>query len=137
MTDKENKLLDNCLRLAQYECANCTTDGLCLLTDSPCERTLLNRKYSIADGAIGCEYFLTAVLPLRPELNQVINRLIWAERDLESDEEDLPVNLRQCVDCGKLFTPLNNGQKRCRECGVKARRRTNTDSHKLRYWRNR
>ncbi len=137
MTKSDTYLQGACLRLAYNECPYCTDDKMCLLIDLPCAYNLIDMDYSIADGAIGCEYFTKAVLPLDPELNDTVNRLIWAERDLyEDDENDTTEFLRQCVDCGKWFTPTNNRQKRCRSCGMIAHKKTDAAWHRKEYWYN-
>ncbi len=102
------------------------------MADRPCESLLVNPVYRIEDGAINCEWFIDAVLPLDPELNETIGGLINRVRDLY--DADRPPILLQCADCGKYFTPHSNRQKRCKACAGEAKRRNNAAIKRLSYW---
>ena len=65
--DIDQQLLRQVRQLARKECANCA-DGLCLPEDGRCH-VVLPAYARIHDGAIGCDWFLAAVAPLRPELD--------------------------------------------------------------------
>ena len=138
MTPKEydDLICEDCLRLAEEECA-CYDDGMCLVTDCPCEQCLFNHRYSIADGAINCDYFLTHVLPGDEDLYTMILQLIESEQDLRAREEQKRIieeHIRKCVDCGAYFAPICNRQKRCKACSVNAHRKNDADWHRSRYW---
>ena len=109
-----------------------------LAYDCPCNRMLVDPKYSIADGKIGCGWFIASVLPLDVELNETITRLVFAERDLyedeDDDEPDETPRLKSCKDCGKLFLPTCNRQIRCGECARQAEKKANAKNHRMRYW---
>ena len=67
MTKQDNQIIRSAKLLAQKECANYANDT-CLPEDHPCY--LINPAYkTIHDGAVDCDYFLSTVLPLQPELN--------------------------------------------------------------------
>ena len=132
----EEALQAACTTLAIRECAACDEEGNCILTGSPCAEMLLNNRYTIADGAIRCNYFLTHVLPGDPEMNNLIFHLVWQERDLLSDGEEDPLTakIKQCVDCGRCFLPTNNRQRRCKACRAKAHQRADASWHRNQYW---
>ena len=142
MTDNSNAefiLRKRCLELALALCANCDEEGNCLWTNTPCKTTLMNRKYMIADGALDCDWFMTAVLPSDAELHRTICAMIDAERDMGRNGAESAVvpdaaKLRQCMDCGKLFTPAGNRQMRCAACRIKAKQKSNAAVHRHRYW---
>ena len=70
MNQIENQIQRSIRQLAQKECAN-YDNGSCLPEDRPCH--VINPAYrTIHDGAVNCDYFLRAVLPLQPELNTAI-----------------------------------------------------------------
>ena len=133
----ETELTRRCVNLAKQQCANCE-NGYCLYNDCPCDRILVNDQYSIADGRIGCGWFIAVVLPLDVELNDIVTRLVFAERDLYEDEDDEEPDeaprLKSCKDCGKLFLPNCNRQIRCIECARQAEKKANAKNHRLHYW---
>lgn len=133
----ENQLTRRCVNLAKQQCAN-YSDGFCLINDCPCNRILVDDKYSLADGKIGCGWFYAAVLPLDEELNRIVTQLVFAERNLYEDEEDEKPDptprLKSCKDCGRLFLPNCNRQIRCSECARQDQKQANAKNHRLRYW---
>ena len=67
---------------------------------------------TIHDGAMYCDYFLRAVLPLQPELNTAVwHELLWEEE--QAGEE--------CVRCHKPFVSGSNRQRYCADCGAAAK----------------
>ena len=133
--NNHDHLCQLCVKLAESECSYCQ-NGNCLETDRPCRERLINPKYSIQDGAIDCDWFWEAVLPLNRELNESCCRSVNETPDLwDEDPEKDDSLLRQCVDCGRIFTPHSNSQKRCRECAVKAKRKTDAAAQRRYYWR--
>lgn len=135
----EAKLKNTCCRLAQHTCACCTDGENCVLTDSPCKETLLNDSYTISDGAIDCDWFMTAVLPADPELYRKIMARIRAERALGDDTKPISgpqpnLSFRRCVDCGEEFLPNNNRHKRCKACARKEHKRLDNKWHRAQYW---
>ena len=100
-------------QLAQKECAN-YEKGRCLPEDRPCH--VISPAYrTIHDGAVGCDYFLLAVLPLDAELNTVV----WHE--LLREEDQAGEGWKECVCCHKSFIPGSNRQRYCAECGAAVR----------------
>ena len=107
-------LLNSIKQLAKKECAN-FSGGYCLPEDHPCH--VVNRAYeTICDGAVDCDHFLLAVLPLQPELNTAVWREIFGEEGLAG------VRWKECVRCHKPFVPTSNRQRYCAVCGVAAKR---------------
>ena len=79
MTKQDNQIIRSAKLLAQKECANYANDT-CLPEDHPCY--LINPAYkTIHDGTVDCDYFLSADLPLQPELNTGVWHEILREED--------------------------------------------------------
>ena len=104
--DKE--IIRDAKRLAAKECAN-WQDGTCLPDDRPCH--LINPAHStIHDGAIDCDWFVQAVLPLQPELHSAY----WHE--ILREEGDAGEGWKDCSRCHKPFIPGSNRQQYCADC---------------------
>lgn len=112
MSQQDTEIMRSVKRLAQKECAN-YADGICLPADRPCH--VLNAAYkSIHDGAIACDYFLLAVLPLDTELNTAV----WHE--IYRGEDQAGEGWKECIRCHKPFIPGSNRQRYCVSCGEAA-----------------
>ena len=110
-TDKQ--LIRQAKQLARQECCN-YSDGNCIYTDSTCHA--INPMYpSIHSGAIGCEYFLSSVLGLQPELHAAI-------RHRMEDELCAGTRWKECAFCKKPFLPGSNRQRYCADCRDLAQR---------------
>ena len=69
MNQIETQIMRSIRQLAQKECAN-YDNGCCLPEDRPCH--VISPAYkSIHDGAVGCDYFLEAVLAFRASHSDV------------------------------------------------------------------
>lgn len=113
MGQHDTEIMRSVKRLAQKECAN-YADGFCLLVDCPCH--VLNPVYkTIHDGAIACDYFLQAVLPLDAELNAAVWHEIYRREDQAGE------GWKECVRCHKPFIPSSNRQRYCASCGAEAK----------------
>lgn len=113
MGQHDTEIMRSVKRLAQKECVN-YADGFCLLADCPCH--VLNPAYkTIHDGAIACDYFLLAVLPLDAELNTAV----WHE--IYRGEDQAGEGWKECVRCLKPFIPGSNRQRYCASCGAAAK----------------
>ena len=125
MSQQDTQIMRSVKRLAQKECAN-YTDGLCLPVDRPCH--VLNPAYkTIHDGAIACDYFLLAVLPLDAELNTAV----WHE--IYRGEDQAGEGWKECVRCHKPFIPGSNRQRYCASCGAAAKQARIREKQR-RYW---
>lgn len=81
---------------------------------------LINTRYSnIHDGAIGCDYFIIAVLPGDKELHRLV-----LSRLFDSDERT-PLHTRSCARCGQHYAPASPRQKYCASCGAMMRQQHN------------
>jgi len=113
MSQRDTEIMRSIKRLVQKECAN-YADGICLPAACPCH--VLNPTYkTIHDGAIACDYFLLAVLPLDAELNTAV----WHE--IYRDEDQAGEGWKECVRCHKPFIPGSNRQRHCASCGAAAK----------------
>ena len=113
MSQQDNYIMRSVKQLAQKECANCV-NGLCVYEDRPCH--VLNAAYkTIHDGAVDCDYFLLAVLPLDLELNKTV----WHE--IYREEGQAGEGWKECVRCRKPFIPASNRQRYCASCGEAAK----------------
>lgn len=113
MNSLEKQIMRSIKQLAQKECAN-YFNGICLLKDSPCH--VINPAYqAIHDGAIDCDYFLSAVLPLQPELNTAV----WHE--ILREEGQTGEGWKECSRCHMHFIPGSNHQQYCTNCGKETR----------------
>ena len=114
MSQQDIQIMRSVKWLTQKECAN-YADGFCLPVDRPCH--VLNPAYkTIHDGAIVCDYFLLAVLPLDAELNTAV----WHE--IYRGEDQAGEGWKECVRCHKPFIPGSNRQRYCVSCGAAAKR---------------
>ena len=110
MSQQDTEIMRGVKQLAKKECAN-YANGFCLPADRPCH--VLNPAYkTIHDGAVECDYFLLAVLPLDAELNTAV----WHEICREEDQAGK--GWKECVRCNKPFIPASNRQRYCAECGA-------------------
>ena len=113
MSQQDTQIMRSVKRLTQKECAN-YADGLCLPVESPCH--VLNPAYkTIHDGAIACDFFLLAVLPLDTELNTAV----WHE--IYRGDDQTGGGWIECVGCRKPFIPGSNRQRYCASCGAAAK----------------
>lgn len=104
-------------QLAKKECANYAS-GYCLPHDRPCH--VVNSAYrAIPDGAVNCDYFLFAVLPLQPELNKAV----WYEIFKEVGQTG--VGWKRCACCHDPFVAACNRQRYCTVCGAEVKQERN------------
>ena len=132
----EKKLLRDAACLAKHACAN-YDDGYCFMDDQFCKVILPG--YSIHEGAINCEYFLDAVLPLDKELHDAVMTCLHRDEYapwMEADDQQEAV-LKQCASCGKAFTPKSNRQRYCSVCAVEAKRKRDAKAARHGYWQKR
>lgn len=109
MNTIDKQLMRQVKALARRECAN-YQDGICLPEDRPCH--VLHPVYTkIHDGAIDCDWFLEAVMPLDQELTKAV----WQE--ILREEGSSGESLKECVCCHKPFLPASNRQRYCEACG--------------------
>ena len=109
----EEQIQGSIKKLAHKECAN-YYKGCCLPEDRLCH--VISPTYkAIHDGAINCDYFLKAVLPLQPDLNTAV----WHE--LLRKEDRAGEDWKECACCQKPFIPNSNRQKYCADCGAVAK----------------
>ena len=112
MSQQDAEIMRSVKQLAKKECAN-YANGFCLPDDRPCY--VLNPAYkTIHDGAVDCDYFLLAVLPLNVELNTAVWHEICREEDQKGE------GWKECVRCHKPFIPGSNRQRYCASCGEAA-----------------
>ena len=117
---------DGAVKLYLYCLAN-FIDGKCI-EDREC--AVINSRYpTIHDGAVDCDYFLECVLPIDPELNQII----WAE--LLREEDVIRPNERTCAWCGGAFIPNSGRQQYCLNCKPLHERLRNRDKQRSYYQR--
>ena len=122
MTKQDNQIIRSAKLLAQKECAN-YANGTCLPEDHPCN--VINPAYkTIYDGALDCDYFLSAVLPLQPELNTAV----WHE--LLREEDQAGEGWKECARCHKPFIPGSNRQRYCTDCGTAAKQARNREKQR-------
>ena len=121
-----NMLIRNVRTLAHGECCN-YIGGKCI-EDEEC--TIINPRYStIHDGAIDCDYFLECVLPIDPELNQIV----WSE--LLREEDMIRLDERTCVCCGAAFVPGSSRQQYCPHCKPRHEQLRNRNKQRSYYQR--
>ena len=122
MSQQDTEIMRSVKRLAQKECAN-YADGFCLPADCPCHA--LNPAYkTFHDGAVACDYFLLAVLPLDTELNTAV----WHE--IYRGEDQAGEVWKECVRCHKPFIPGSNRQRYCASCGEAANQARNREKQR-------
>lgn len=108
MSQQDTHIMRSIKQLARKECAN-YANGFCLPANRPCH--VLNPAYkAIYDGAVDCDYFLLAVLPLELELNTAV----WHE--IYREEGQAGEGWKECVRCHKPFIPASNRQRYCASC---------------------
>ncbi len=113
MSQQDTHIMRSVNRLVQKQCAN-YINGFCLPEDRLCH--VLNPAYkTIHDGAVDCDYFLFAVLPLDPELNTAV----WHE--IYRGEDQPGAGWKECVLCHKPFILGSNRQRYCTSCGTLAK----------------
>lgn len=124
---KDKSIIRSCKALAERACANYFS-RYCLPEDRACH--LINTRYpGIHDGAIDCDYFITAVLPSDKELHGlVLSRLF-------DSGERAPAHTRFCARCGQRYAPTSPRQKYCASCSAVMRQQRNQE--KQRQHRNR
>lgn len=125
MSQQDTHIMRSIKQLARKECAN-YANGFCLPEDRPCH--VLSPTYkTIHDGAVDCDYFLFAVLPLEQELNTTV----WHE--IFRDEANAGEGWKECVRCHKPFIPASNRQRYCASCGASAKQaRSREKQHRYR-----
>ena len=101
-------------------------NGECIETGCPCH--VLHPSYTIRDGSINCDYFLTAVLPADKELSDRVQAEIYQQ------ETEHTVQTKKCSRCRIPFIPCSNRQRYCSTCAVEAERTRNAQSHRRQYW---
>ena len=72
-------------------------------------------KTYVSTGAVDCDHFLLAVLPLDPELNTAVWHEIYRREDQAGE------GWKECVRCYKPFIPGSNRQRYCTSCGASAK----------------
>lgn len=113
MSQQDTHIMRSIKQLARKECAN-YTNGFCLPANRPCH--VLNPAYNtIHDGAVDCDYFLFAILPLDWELNTAV----WHE--IYRGEDQTGAGWKECVLCHKPFIPGSNQQRYCASCGTSSK----------------
>ena len=119
---KDKSIIRSCKALAERACAN-FSNRYCLPEDRACH--LINTRYpDTHDGAIDCDYFITAVLPSDKELHRlVLSRLFDAG-------ECTPAYTRACVRCGQRYAPASPRQKYCASCGAVMRQQRNREKQR-------
>lgn len=95
------------------------------MTDRSCDA--VSSTYTIHDGGVSCEWFMTAVLPMDEYLyKKVCSEIMkteyapWVDGVGESYTAQ-PV-LKACCLCGKPFLPGSNRAKYCAECANRVER---------------
>lgn len=107
MDDKQ--LQKRCTNLARAECCNLHGKE-CIQDDCRCH--LINPRYpAIAEGALDCDWFMEAVLPLEKELCKAV----WQE--LTGQDGPSRNRGRLCEICRNSFIPTSPRQKYCSHCG--------------------
>lgn len=97
MYDKQ--IMKRCVNLAKAECANCYGKD-CVPKDRRCH--LVNARYpTIAEGALDCDWFLEAVLPLDKELCKEV----W--QALNGQDGPTGDRTRWCAICNASFIPTS------------------------------
>jgi len=135
----ENKIMADAARLAKAECVN-YDKGMCRETDLMCD--VARSQYTIHDGAMNCDYFFEAVLPMDKELNAAvwssIRHDMFAPWLIPWEQVELRTNaLKVCATCGKYFVSSSNRQKYCSACAVEAKRKRDANAARRKYWKER
>ena len=79
---KDKSIIRSCKTLAEKSCAN-FSNRYCLPEDRACH--LINARYpDIHDGAIDCDYFITAVLPSDKALHRLVLSRLFDAGDRKS-----------------------------------------------------
>ena len=109
MSQRDIKIMHSIKQLAKNECAN-YAKGFCLDDNRPCH--VLNPAYkTIHGGAVACDYYLSAVLPLDMELNRAVRH------EIDPEESRAGEGWKVCVRCQKSFISRSNRQRYCASCG--------------------
>lgn len=90
---------------------------------------VLHSAYTIADGGIDCDYYLTAVLPSDRELFDQVQAEIYQTRTTNS------AVTKKCARCAKPFILRNNRQKYCSACGAEAEKKHHASRQRKLYWK--
>ena len=113
MSRYDYQVIRDIRHVARKECAN-YADGICLPENVPCH--VINPAYrTIHDGAVDCDWFLLAVLPMYPKLNTEVSHEIFR------DEDQAGEGWKECTRCKKPFIPGSNRQRFCADCGKAAK----------------
>ena len=119
---KDKSIIRSCKALAERACAN-FSNRYCLPEDRACH--LINTRYpGVHDGAIDCDFFMTAVLPGNKELHRlVLSRLFDAD-------ECTPAHTRACARCRQRYVPISPRQKYCNSCSAVMRQQRNREKQR-------
>ena len=119
---KDKSIIRSCKALAEKACAN-FSNRYCLPEDRGCH--LINTRYpGIPDGAIDCDFFMTAVLPG----DKALHRLVLSK--LHDSSEHAPAHTRSCIRCGQRYVPASPRQKYCASCGAVMRQQRNREKQR-------
>ena len=119
---KDKSIIRSCKTLTEKSCAN-FSNRYCLPEDRACH--LINARYpAIRDGALACDYFMTAVLPG----DKALHRLVLSS--LFDSAKRPPVHTRECARCGQRYMPASPRQKYCASCGAVMRRQCNREKQR-------
>ena len=119
---KDKSIIRSCKALAERACAN-FSNRYCLPEDRACH--LINTRYpDIHDGAIDCDFFMTAVLPGDKELHKLVLSSLF------DSAERPPVHTRACARCGQRYVPASPRQKYCASCGTLMRQQRNREKQR-------
>ena len=114
MSQQDIKIMRSIKQLAKNQCAN-YAKGFCLEDDRPCH--VLDPAYkTIHSGAIACDHFLLAVLPLDMELNKAVRH------EIDPEEKRAGAGWKVCVRCQRSFITRSNRQRYCTSCGIAEKR---------------
>ena len=117
--DLDRQIIREAKHLAKKECAG-YSEGQCLECDSPCH--VIHPVYrTIHDGAINCDWFIRAVLPLQPDLHTAYWHEIFREAGAAG------AGWKECLRCRKPFIPGSNRQQYCKNCGAAISRASNRE----------
>ena len=119
---KGKSIIRSCKALAERACAN-FSNRYCLPEDRACH--LINTRYpDIHDGAIDCDFFMTAVLPSDKELHRLVLSSLY------DSIEHAPAHTRECARCGQRLVPASSRQKYCASCSVVIRQQRNREKQR-------
>ena len=119
---KDKSIIRSCKALAERVCAS-FSNHYCLPENRACH--LINTRYpDIHDGAIDCDYFMTAVQPG----DKALHRLVLSK--LHDFSEHAPAHTRSCIRCGQRYMPASPRQKYCASCGTLMRQQRNREKQR-------